>query len=138
MTATELRYHERATQYSRSTGSEDVDLQLDNNSQEEILDKNHVYTTKSFYNNDDRAYLSPTASNTQRFSTKKIFHSFLDSYPAYNMEEPTLDFSSVDAYRHVQNVTKRVLLVDEKTDRRGSCLHNINDPQEEFSKADTM
>ena len=43
----------------------------------------------------------------------KIFHLVLDSYPAYNVEESALDFSSVDAYLHVRSATKRVLLDDE-------------------------
>jgi hypothetical protein len=62
LTGTQTKCHEKATQFSRNTGSEEVDLQLANNDEEEVFDENHVYTTKNFYDNDDQAYLPPTTS----------------------------------------------------------------------------
>jgi hypothetical protein len=65
VTGTRAKCQERATQYSRNTESEEVDLQPADHNEDAILDDDHVYSSKKFYNNDDIDYL-PTTTGTQK------------------------------------------------------------------------
>ncbi|CAF3758442.1 unnamed protein product [Rotaria sp. Silwood1] len=53
---------ERASQFSRDTGSEEVDVRPDNDDEDELVDNNHIYTTQNFYNNESSQYSSITTS----------------------------------------------------------------------------
>ena len=56
---------EKASQFSRNTGSEEIDIQPINNDEDEGPDDSHTYTTKNFYNNDETEHLPPTTGRQQ-------------------------------------------------------------------------
>ncbi|CAF4128058.1 unnamed protein product [Rotaria magnacalcarata] len=94
---TRRQCQEKSSQFSRNTGSEEIDIQPANNDEDEEFDDNHIYTTKTFYNNDENERLPPTTD----------FHS------NYNVNEPSLNFDSIAAYQNVKNTTKRVTFDDD-------------------------
>ncbi|CAM4963945.1 unnamed protein product [Rotaria socialis] len=98
---TRTKCQEKASQFSRNTGSEEIDIQPANNDEDEELDDNHIYTTKNFYNNDENEPL-PQATD---------FHS------NYNVNEPSLDFDSIVAYQNVKKTTKRMAFDDDDDDQ---------------------
>ncbi|CAM2727607.1 unnamed protein product [Rotaria socialis] len=98
---TRTKCQEKASQFSRNTGSEEIDIQPANNDEDEELDDNHIYTTKNFYNNDENEPL-PQATD---------FHS------NYNVNEPSLDFDSIVAYQNVKKTTKRMAFDDDYDDQ---------------------
>ncbi|CAF3411263.1 unnamed protein product [Rotaria socialis] len=97
---THTKCQEKASQFSRNTGSEEIDIQPANNDEDEELDDNHIYTTKTVYNNDENEPL-PQATD---------FHS------NYNVNEPSLDFDSIVAYQNVKKTTKRMTFDDDDDD----------------------
>ncbi|CAF4553146.1 unnamed protein product, partial [Rotaria socialis] len=98
---THTKCQEKASQFSRNTGSEEIDIQPANNGEDEELDDNHIYTTKTVYNNDENEPLPPTTD----------FHS------NHNVNEPSLDFDSIVAYQNVKKTTKRMTFEDDDDDQ---------------------
>ncbi|CAF1490148.1 unnamed protein product, partial [Rotaria sordida] len=87
---TRAKCQERATQYSRTTGSEEIEIQLMNQNEDEEVDDNHVYTNENFDRKDDNDYLL----------------SITDFITTYNVKESTSTFSSSSGYKHNQNGEK--------------------------------
>lgn len=63
---THAKCQERATQYGRSTGSEEIEIRPMDNDEDIDVDDNHIYSKENFYLKDDDAYLPPT---TGKFKT---------------------------------------------------------------------
>ncbi|CAF4253377.1 unnamed protein product, partial [Rotaria sordida] len=89
---TRAKCQERATQYSRTTGSEEIEIRLMNQNEDEEVDDNHVYTNEKFYHKDDNDYLLAVT----------------DFITTYNVKESTSNFSSSSDYKHNQNGEKRI------------------------------
>ncbi|CAF1137226.1 unnamed protein product [Rotaria sordida] len=98
---------ERASQFSRDTGSEEVDVRPGYDDEEELVDDNHIYTTQNFYNNENSQYSSIT-TNTR---------------PMTNVIEPDLDFSLVTGYNPVRHTTK--CMASEGYDHMDSEIENM-------------
>ncbi len=64
---TRVKCQEKATQFSRNTGSEEIEIQPVNNDEDKEVDDNHVYTNENFYNKDDDAYLLTTTGRQKDF-----------------------------------------------------------------------
>ncbi|CAF4259510.1 unnamed protein product, partial [Rotaria magnacalcarata] len=104
---TQAKCQERATQYSRSTGSEEVEIQPTNKDEDNDVDNNHMYTSKSFHDKDDNDYLPPT---TDFISTN-------------NGTKPTLDFSLASGYKHNRNSGKHVISDDDDEIEEEETIH---------------
>ncbi|CAF4110272.1 unnamed protein product [Rotaria magnacalcarata] len=104
---TQAKCQERATQYSRSTGSEEVEIQPTNKDEDNDVDNNHMYTSKSFHDKDDNDYLPPT---TDFISTN-------------NGTKPTLDFSLTSGYKHNRNSGKHVISDDDDEIEEEETIH---------------
>ncbi|CAF4412262.1 unnamed protein product, partial [Rotaria magnacalcarata] len=81
---TQAKCQEKATKYSRHTGSEEIEIQQLNNDEDKEVDDNYVYTNENFYRKDDDDYLAPTTN----FSS------------TYNTTKPTSSNRFVDVYQH--------------------------------------
>jgi hypothetical protein len=59
---TRAKCREKASQFSRNTGSEEIDIRPVNDDEDEDKgpDDNHIYTTKKSCNNDENERFSPT------------------------------------------------------------------------------
>ncbi len=57
---TRAKCREKASQFSRNTGSEEIDMRPVNDDEDEGPDDNHIYTTKNSYNNDENERFPPT------------------------------------------------------------------------------
>ncbi|CAF4261334.1 unnamed protein product, partial [Rotaria magnacalcarata] len=84
-----VKCRERASQFSRDTGSEEVDVSHGNDDEDELVDENHVYTTQNFCDNGNNQH-SPSTTNAQQMS---------------DVIESALDFSVVTGYKHMGNTT---------------------------------
>ncbi|CAF4984858.1 unnamed protein product, partial [Rotaria socialis] len=104
---TQAKCQERATQYSRSTGSEEVEIQPTNQDEDNDVDNNHMYTSKSFHDKDDNDYLPPT---TDFISTN-------------NGTKLTLDFSLASRYKHNRNSGKHVISDDDDEIEEEETIH---------------
>ncbi|CAF3293093.1 unnamed protein product [Rotaria socialis] len=104
---TQAKCQERATQYSRSTGSEEVEIQPINQDEDNDVDNNHMYTSKSFHDKDDNDYLPPT---TDFISTN-------------NGTKLTLDFSLASRYKHNRNSGKHVISDDDDEIEEEETIH---------------
>ena len=63
-----MKCQERASQFSRDTGSEEVDINPVNNDEDELFDDNHIYTTKDIYNRVNNVSSPPTTGKQKMFS----------------------------------------------------------------------
>ncbi|CAF4508112.1 unnamed protein product [Rotaria socialis] len=84
-----VKCRERASQFSRDTGSEEVDVSHGNDDEDELVDENHIYTTQNFCDNGNNQH-SPSTTNAQQMS---------------DVIESALDFRVVTGYKHIGNTT---------------------------------
>jgi hypothetical protein len=68
-TGSQAKCRETATQFSRDTGSEEVDIQPLNINEDDEVDENHIYTNKNFYDQDDAVY-RPQTTGHPKISSK--------------------------------------------------------------------
>ncbi|CAF1526050.1 unnamed protein product [Rotaria sp. Silwood1] len=87
---------ERASQFSRDTGSEEVDVRPDNDDEDELVDNNHIYTTQNFYNNESSQYSSITTSWSNDSSPKPLLIDEYLSVQQNNQENSCVHSNVVD------------------------------------------
>ncbi|CAF3492465.1 unnamed protein product [Rotaria socialis] len=115
---THTKCQEKASQFSRNTGSEEIDIQPANNDEDEELDDNHIYTTKLFTTM-MKMNLYHKQQVDNNFPPLTMFTFFPDFHSNYNVNEPlppTTDFDSIVAYQNVKKTTKRMTFGDDDDD----------------------
>ncbi|CAF1436764.1 unnamed protein product [Adineta ricciae] len=102
---TQAKFRERSTQFSRDTGSEEVDRQPLNDNEDDEMDENYVYASKSADVQDDAMYhLQIKIDKTK---------------------DSTLDFSLISGYKQNSNNQVRITHHD---DGQGGALGYIDAP----------
>ncbi|CAF2206233.1 unnamed protein product, partial [Rotaria magnacalcarata] len=114
---TRTKCQEKASQFSRNTGSEEIDIQPANNDEDEELDDNHIYTTKNFYNNDENEPLPQATNFHSNYNVNEPLPPTTDFHSNHNVNEPSLDFDSIVAYQNVKKATKRMTFDDDDNDQ---------------------
>ena len=122
MTVSHGKCQERASQFSRDTGNEEVNVRPGNDDEDELIDENHVYTRQNFSNNDNNQP-SPTTSRRKVLSFINVHFLFPETHSMSNVAEPVLDFSSVSVYKHAGNATK--CMASEYNDLMGDEIGNM-------------